>query len=83
MVEQEHSTRIDLLVTDVVMPRLGGSELAERLIAMRPDIKVLFTSGYTEDTVLRAGQFATGTYFLHKPFSPAALAQKVRSILDS
>jgi signal transduction histidine kinase len=83
VIEQEHSTRIDLLVTDVVMPRLGGGELAERLIAMRPGIRVLFTSGYTEDTVLHAGQFATGTHFLHKPFSPAALAQKVRAILDS
>jgi PAS domain S-box-containing protein len=83
MVEQEHSTRIDLLVTDVVMPRLGGSELAERLIAMRPNIRVLFTSGYTEDTVLRDGQLATGTHFLQKPFSPVVLAQKVRGILDS
>ena len=74
---------IDLLVTDVVMPGLGGGELAERLIAMRPGIKVLFTSGYTEDAMLHAGQLVIGTHFLHKPFSPAALAQKVRSILDS
>ena len=50
---------------------------------MRPGIKVLFTSGYTEDAMLHAGQLANDTHFLHKPFSPAALAQKVRGILDS
>ena len=82
-VAQQPDARIDLLVTDVVMPRMGGGALAERLIAMRPGIKVLFTSGYTEDAMLHAGQLATGTHFLHKPFSPAALAQKVRGILDS
>jgi len=83
VVEQEHTAHIDLLVTDVVMPSLGGGELAERLIAMRRGIKVLFTSGYTEDAMLYAGQLASGTHFLHKPFTPAALAQKVRAILDS
>jgi two-component system cell cycle sensor histidine kinase/response regulator CckA len=82
LVEQEQSTRIDLLLTDVVMPRMGGAALAERLSALRPGIKVLFTSGYTEDSMLHDGQLAAGTYFLHKPFSPSALAQKVRSIFD-
>jgi two-component system cell cycle sensor histidine kinase/response regulator CckA len=82
-VEQQPDARIDLLLTDVVMPRMGGGTLAERLIAMRPGIKVLFTSGYTEDTMLHAGQLASGTHFMHKPFAPAALAQKVRGILDS
>ena len=72
-----------LLITDVVMPRLGGAALAEQLSAMRPAIKVLFTSGYTEDAMLYAGQLATGTHFLHKPFSPAALAPKVRGLLNS
>jgi len=83
VVEQEQTARIDLLLTDVVMPSLGGGALAERLIAICPGIKVLFTSGYTEDAMLHAGQLASGTHFLHKPFAPAALAQKVRSILDS
>ncbi len=82
-VAQQTDARIDLLVTDVVMPHMGGGALAERLIAMRPSIKVLFTSGYTEDAMLHAGQLVIGTHFLHKPFSPAALAQKVRGILDS
>ena len=62
---------------------LFGSALAKRLIDMRPGIKVLFTSGYTQDAMLYSGQLATGTHFLHKPFSPAALAQKVRGILDT
>ena len=83
VVEQEQTARIDLLLTDVVMPGLGGGALAEQLIAIRPGIKVLFTSGYTEDAMLHAGQLASGTHFLHKPFAPAALAQKVRGILDS
>jgi PAS domain S-box-containing protein len=83
VIEQYQIAQIDLLVTDVVMPGLGGGDLAERLIAMRPGIKVLFTSGYTEDAMLHGGQLARGTHFLHKPFTPAALAQKVRGILDS
>ncbi|HEU5098872.1 MAG TPA: response regulator, partial [Roseiflexaceae bacterium] len=83
IVEQQQDTRIDLLLTDVVMPRMGGVALAQRLISQRPGIPVLFTSGYTEDTMLYAGQLAAGTHFLHKPFSPATLAQKVRAILDS
>jgi PAS domain S-box-containing protein len=83
VVEQEQDMRIDLLLTDVVMPRMGGIALAQRLGARRPEIKVLFTSGYTEDAMLYAGQLAAGRHFLHKPFSPATLAQKVRAVLDS
>jgi CheY-like chemotaxis protein len=81
--EQAHDARIDLLLTDVVMPRMGGGALAEQLSAMRPGIKVLFVSGYTEDAIRLGSQLATGAQFLHKPFSPAALAQKVRNILDT
>jgi PAS domain S-box-containing protein len=80
---QQPDARIDLLVTDVVMPRMGGAALAEQLSVIRPGMKVLFTSGYTEDAILHASQLAADTHFLHKPFSPAALAQKVRGILDS
>jgi PAS domain S-box-containing protein len=81
--EQEQDARIDLLLTDVVMPRMGGRALAERMSAIRPGIKVLFTSGYTEDAILHAGQLANGTHFLHKPFSLAGLGRKVRGILDA
>jgi PAS domain S-box-containing protein len=69
---------IDLLVTDVVMPRLDGRGLAERLRALCPGVKVLYMSGYTEDTEVLRDQ----SNFLQKPFSPAALVEKVREVLD-
>ncbi|MBL8111598.1 MAG: response regulator, partial [Acidobacteria bacterium] len=74
---------IDLLVTDVVMPRLGGRALAERFGLVRPGCRVLFMSGYADDAILRHGVLAPGLAFLQKPFSPAALAQKVRALLDA
>jgi len=79
---ERHEGRIDLLVTDVVMPGIGGRELAERLVASRPGVRVLFMSGYTEDDVLRRGVLDAGAPFLEKPFSPTAFAQKVREVLD-
>jgi two-component system CheB/CheR fusion protein len=77
-----HQGKIDLLLSDVVMPELGGRELAERILAMRPDIKVLFMSGHTQDVILKEG-VKGGTPFLQKPFTPDALANKVRAVLDS
>ena len=71
-----------LLVTDVVMPDMSGPQLADALRAKHPQMKVLFISGYTADAVLRHGILEGATNFLHKPFSPVALANKVREILD-
>jgi nitrogen-specific signal transduction histidine kinase len=72
---------VDLLVTDVVMPKMGGRELARRLTETNPRLRVLYLSGYTDDALLRDG-FVEGTPFLHKPFSPGDLARKVRELLD-
>jgi PAS domain S-box-containing protein len=79
---ERHRGPIDLLVTDVVMPGLGGRGLAERLGAARPGLKVLYLSGYTDDAVVRHGVSREAVQFLPKPFSAAALAQKVREVLD-
>jgi two-component system cell cycle sensor histidine kinase/response regulator CckA len=78
-----HGGMIDLLVTDVVMPRMGGGELAERLRASRPGLKVLFLSGYTSDALSHHGLSGPSVFFLAKPYSPEALALKVREALDA
>jgi CheY-like chemotaxis protein len=78
---ETHTGGIDLLVTDVVMPELGGRELAEAAMKMRPGLKVLYMSGHTQDVILKEG-VQQGAAFLHKPFTPMKLAQKVRDTLD-
>jgi two-component system cell cycle sensor histidine kinase/response regulator CckA len=78
-----HPGRIDLLVSDVEMPGLGGRELAERLRARDPALRVLFLSGHTEDEVVRQGVSSAEVHFLPKPFSPTALAEKVRQVLGA
>jgi two-component system cell cycle sensor histidine kinase/response regulator CckA len=79
---EEHKGAIALLVTDVVMPGLDGRELADRLRARRPQLKVLFMSGYAYDAALEHGPLKPGLNFLQKPFTPEGLAQKVREVLD-
>jgi signal transduction histidine kinase len=80
---QREQGTIHLVVTDIIMPNLSGRELADRLAALRPGIKVLFLSGYPEDAVLRQGVTAgEGRAFLQKPFTPAVLARRVREVLD-
>jgi signal transduction histidine kinase len=78
----EYQNRIDLLLTDVVMPRMNGKELASRVASLQPGISVLFSSGYGEDIIAKQGVLDAGLYFIGKPYRPAELAAKVRSILD-
>jgi two-component system, cell cycle sensor histidine kinase and response regulator CckA len=82
MVEHDAS-KICLLLTDVIMPGINGRELARQLLGRNPEIKVLYMSGYTENTIGRHGILEPGTYFLQKPFTPPALTNKVREILDN
>jgi CheY-like chemotaxis protein len=79
---QSHPGPIHILISDVVMPHMGGRELAERIIGMRPECKLLFLSGYTNDAVIRHGVLDAEYAFLQKPFTPALLAQKVRHVLN-
>jgi PAS domain S-box-containing protein len=79
---EAHPEPLDLLVTDVVMPNMDGRELADRLRARMPKLKVLFLSGYMDDALLRRGVFEANETLLQKPFTPASLAQRVCEVLD-
>ena len=74
---------LDLLFTDVVMPVMSGWELADKVRERRPGIRVLYTTGYTGDSVGFASMHQNGTGFIEKPFTPAELTRKVRVLLDS
>ena len=80
---QAHTGTIHLLMTDVVMPGLSGREVAKRVAPLRPDMKVLYLSGYADSAVVHHGIVDAGSAFLQKPFSPGTLAHKVREVLDA
>lgn len=73
---------VDLVLTDIVMPQMGGRELAEHLMGRWPELKIMFMSGYTDDELLRQGVSTAGLDFLQKPFTPNMLAYRVRVVLD-
>jgi CheY-like chemotaxis protein len=76
-----HGGTIDLTLTDIVMPRMSGSEFAENVAAVRPDMKIVFMSGYSEE-ISKSGILRGGVHFIEKPFTSNALALKIREALD-
>ena len=82
-VSKEYEGSIDLMITDVVMPKMGGKEAADRLQPLYPQMKVIYMSGYTDNAIVRHGVLRPGLNFLEKPFTPEGLARKVREELNS
>ncbi len=80
---EKHGAGIDLVLTDIVMPKMSGREMADRLRQVRPELKVVYMSGYTDDVLVRTGALGPGMSFLQKPLRPDTLAAKVREALDS
>jgi signal transduction histidine kinase/DNA-binding response OmpR family regulator len=82
-ISEEHSGDIHLLLTDVIMPGMSGKDLSERLMAVYPDLRVLYMSGYTDNAIFHHGVLDPGTHFIGKPFTAAELTCKIREVLDA
>ncbi len=83
VVADQHQGPLDLLLSDVVMPRMGGPELAQALLQRRPTVKVLYMSGYTDHPMVRRGVVDAGVAFLQKPFTPTLLVSRIRELLET
>jgi DNA-binding NtrC family response regulator len=80
---QRHSGEIDLFITDMVLPKLSGPQVAEQVLAIRPRMRVIYTSGYPGKTHIPSRLRRYGTTFFEKPFTPDTLVQRVRAVLDA
>jgi CheY-like chemotaxis protein len=78
----QNGTKIDLIVTDLIMPEMNGKEMAVEVEKILPEVRILFTSGYAEDHIVQSGSLDKGVDFLQKPYSIQTLAKKVREVLD-
>lgn len=81
-IADSHPAKIDLLLTDIVMPHMGGKALGDRLRIVRPEMKIIFTSGYTDDKTVLQGNFDPGIIFLQKPYTPTTLVKCVNELLE-